>query len=100
MRLRGNEVDLGADLLTFSAVVRRKTLPFLKVSEQFHRAAGFPDGVLAVFGGPHELLGRTERLVSEGHRGVDDVLAITADDYESVRKKGDEGEREIPFRFS
>lgn len=73
--------------LTFRAVVRGEAFPFLEVAEQLHRAAGFPYGVLAVFRRPHELLGRPEGLVAEGHRGVDDVLAIAADDYESAGTK-------------
>lgn len=69
---------------TFGAVVRREALPLLEVPEQLNRAAGLPHRVLAVLRGPHELLRRAEGLVAEGHRRVDDVLAVAAHDDESV----------------
>lgn len=62
-----------------------KTGAFLEVSVDAELGLALLHGVGVRVGGPSEGRARTKRLVSPGERGVDDVLAVTADRDESGR---------------
>ncbi len=63
--------------------LRLEGLPLLEVLKELNTGGGLPDSVLRGVGGPHELLGRPEGLVSQRHSGVDDILAIAAHNHKS-----------------
>lgn len=65
--------------LTFSTEVWFERLDLFKVFEQFHVGSALPDSVESRVIAPDKLLGRAETLVTQRHRRIDDVLAVTAD---------------------
>jgi hypothetical protein len=69
------------------AKVWLERLALLEVLKDLDSGGVFADGILRRVRGPDKLLAGPEGLVAQGHRGVDDVLAVAAHDHETGEMK-------------
>lgn len=69
----------------FGPKLRLERLLFFEIFKELDAGRRLPNGILGRVCGPDKLLGGAERLVPQGHGGVDNVLAVAAYNHKPMQ---------------